>query len=101
MSSGMGSNYVPNPSFISKLVLKFFPKKKPKHKCTKCGSTRTVYGWNWIRGWNNLCSQAYGDRGYRCSEWGCGNIDWDKSHEDHLKTLPEWCTPYSNSKETE
>lgn len=73
-----------------KWLSKLFSKQN-KHSCTNCGGAQTTHSW-WIRGYNNYCRQAYDDKGYYCNE--CSNIDFDKTLDEHLKTLPKWCTPY-------
>ncbi len=73
----------------------FYIKKyyKNKKQCIKCKSKRIDRGY-WIRGWNNLCSQACGDIGDRCFD--CGDINWDKTLKEYKLKLPIWCDAYKN-----
>lgn len=61
-------------------------------QCKECGSRNTKRGYSWTRGWNDYCSQAYGDSGLLCRD--CHYIEWDTSIEEHRKIIPEWCRPY-------
>ena len=75
-------------NLFERLVIYLFGRK-----CPECGSRDTEYSsYIWTRGWNNYCSQAYGDAGLRCSN--CLTVTWDTSLEEHRKTLPTWCRDY-------
>lgn len=73
--------------------IKWWNKTFPK--CVKCGSNDTIRQSNYTRGYNNLCQQAYGDWGRYCCN--CHHIEWDTPYDEHIKTLPNWCTPYKKS----
>lgn len=67
--------------------------QRNNHVCQKCGSSDTIEG-NYIRGYNNYCEQVYDDRGYYC--YTCCKVDWKVPLKEHIKTLPDWCTPYKS-----
>lgn len=75
---------------IFKSIKEWF--NKNHHRCSKCGSRDTVHGHKWIRGWNALCEQMYGDWGWFCHK--CKKIDFETTLEEHKQTLPHWCKPY-------
>jgi hypothetical protein len=60
-------------------------------KCPNCGSRghrKTSH--NFTRGWNHLCTQASGDFGKYCES--CQSVYFEKSDEEYLDGLPDWCT---------
>ena len=62
--------------------------------CTKCGSTRLdSLSRDYIRGWNNYCKQASGDRGKYCHN--CGKVNFERTLEEYKSKLPKWCTAFS------
>jgi hypothetical protein len=67
------------------------PAVKRSRRCPMCNSKHLDDGY-WIRGWNDLCSQACGDIGTRCFD--CGHIEWKQSCEDYKAELPKWCRAY-------
>ena len=64
-------------------------------KCEHCGSRHTNRNYNYTRGYNEWCRQAIGDRGIFCYE--CYKITWDRSYEEYVKILPEWCRGYPDA----
>jgi len=75
-------------------MLKFFKnifanKIKSKKKCPNCGSTNISEGY-YARGWNNLCSQASGDKGIYCYQ--CEQLTIFTRDEEYLEHQPCWCS---------
>lgn len=73
--------------WLNKFFLWFLP------KCERCGSVNLSEGY-YIRGYNNLCQQSCGDKGYYC--FHCGKVSFIKTLEEYKKTLPEWCEAYQS-----
>lgn len=60
-------------------------------RCKKCGAREhRVRSSRYARGWNHLCTQAAGDYGVYCSH--CHTVHFEKTDEEYLDTLPDWCT---------
>lgn len=61
-------------------------------KCPHCKQR----GWDnmrknqYIRGYNNMCTQASGDEGFYCM--ACGGITFLISYEESRRIKPSWCT---------
>lgn len=62
-------------------------------KCPHCGLRGQMGRSNsYIRGYNNLCTQASGDEGFYCM--GCSGITYLTSYEEFRRVLPAWCDAY-------
>jgi hypothetical protein len=68
---------------IDSILLKLFGSK-----CPNCGKRELERG-HYIRGWNDWCEQACGDRGQYCNS--CGKVHFDRSDDEYLQILPYWC----------
>lgn len=65
-----------------------------KPKCPKCGSRRLKSGY-FTRGWNKLCTQAYGDDGSICED--CIHVTFNTCLGEHrmiLEKYSPWCEDY-------
>lgn len=61
--------------------------------CWRCGSRDLRESMSYIRGYNELCTQAYGEDGKRCFD--CGFIHFRTPYYEHVERIPEWCKPSS------
>ena len=61
-------------------------------KCPNCKERSRMHSDEYVRGYNNLCSQASGSKGLFCMK--CASIIYLIPVEEYRRIMPSWCTVF-------